>query len=30
VDRFLEREGEGVSNYLEHLQARSPFRREPG
>ncbi len=30
VDRFLEREGEGVANYLEHLQARSPFRREPG
>ena len=28
VDRFLEREGEGVTQYLEHLQARSPFRSQ--
>ena len=27
VERFLEREGEGIDNYLEHLQERSPFRR---
>ncbi|MDO8276938.1 MAG: GNAT family N-acetyltransferase [Burkholderiaceae bacterium] len=26
VERFLEREGEGIGNYLEHLQERSPFR----
>lgn len=26
VDRFLEREGVGVAQYLEHLQKRSPFR----
>ncbi len=30
VERFLEREGEGVERYLEHLEARSPFRREAG
>jgi len=28
VERFLEREGEGIQNYLEHLDERSPFRRE--
>jgi uncharacterized protein len=28
VERFLEREGEGVERYLEHLEARSPFRKE--
>ena len=27
VEDFLEREGAGVSNYLEHLQSRSPFRQ---
>ncbi|MGB3069108.1 MAG: GNAT family N-acetyltransferase [Ottowia sp.] len=27
VERFLEREGAGIENYLEHLEARSPFRR---
>ncbi len=27
VDRFLERETEGVERYLEHLEARSPFRQ---
>lgn len=27
VDRFLEREGAGVAQYLEHLQMRSPFRQ---
>nr|WP_028604571.1 GNAT family N-acetyltransferase [Ottowia thiooxydans] len=27
VERFLEREGEGVENYMENLQERSPFRR---
>ncbi|MEJ8821469.1 GNAT family N-acetyltransferase [Variovorax humicola] len=26
VERFLEREGEGIANYLEHLDERSPFR----
>ena len=29
VERFLEREGQGIDNYLEHLEARSPFRRSP-
>ena len=27
VERFLEREGQGIENYLEHLDERSPFRR---
>ncbi len=27
VERFLEREGHGVGEYLEHLQARSPLRK---
>ena len=27
VERFLEREGEGIANYLEHLEQRSPFRQ---
>ncbi|MDD2846484.1 MAG: GNAT family N-acetyltransferase [Rhodoferax sp.] len=27
VDRFLEREGAGVAQYLEHLHTRSPFRQ---
>jgi len=26
VERFLEREGAGIDNYMEHLEARSPFR----
>ena len=26
VDRFLEREGDGVAQYLDELQTRSPFR----
>ena len=26
VERFLAREGQGIDNYLEHLEARSPFR----
>ena len=26
VERFLEREGQGIENYLEQLEARSPFR----
>ncbi|WP_348683417.1 GNAT family N-acetyltransferase [Acidovorax soli] len=26
VERFLQREGAGVEDYLDHLQARSPFR----
>jgi predicted N-acyltransferase len=30
VERFLEREGEGVGRYMEHLERRSPFRREDG
>ena len=29
VERFLQREGAGVSDYLEHLHERSPFRRAP-
>ncbi len=28
VERFLVREGEGVQHYLEHLEERSPFRRD--
>ena len=27
VEKFLAREGHGIENYLEHLEARSPFRR---
>jgi predicted N-acyltransferase len=27
VERFLEREGQGIENYLDHLEERSPFRR---
>ena len=27
VERFLEREAEGVGRYLEHLEQRSPFRQ---
>lgn len=27
VEKFLEREGRGVENYLEHLEGRSPFRQ---
>ena len=26
VDRFLAREGQGISSYMEHLDERSPFR----
>ncbi|SFM44064.1 GNAT family N-acetyltransferase [Variovorax sp. OV329] len=29
VERFLEREGAGIDNYLGHLDERSPFRHEP-
>ncbi len=29
VERFLEREGQGIANYLEHLEQRTPFRRPP-
>jgi predicted N-acyltransferase len=29
VERFLQREGQGVEHYLEHLQTRSPFRANP-
>jgi predicted N-acyltransferase len=29
VQRFLEREGQGVDNYLEHLNERTPFKQEP-
>lgn len=28
VDRFLDREGQGIDRYLDHLQARSPLRRD--
>ncbi len=27
VERFLEREGQGIENYLEHLESRNPFRQ---
>jgi predicted N-acyltransferase len=27
VERFLEREGRGIDEYLEHLESRTPFRR---
>ena len=30
VERFLDKEGRGIENYLEHLDERSPFRRSPG
>ena len=30
VERFLEREGQGVDQYMEHLERRSPFRQENG
>ena len=30
VERFLEREGEGIANYMEHLDERSPFRHAGG
>ncbi|RZL67069.1 MAG: GNAT family N-acetyltransferase, partial [Variovorax sp.] len=26
VERFLAREGEGIENYMEHLDERSPFK----
>jgi predicted N-acyltransferase len=29
VERFLEREGEGIENYMQHLDERSPFK-SPG
>jgi predicted N-acyltransferase len=29
VEKFLEREGRGIENYLEHLEARTPFRQSP-
>ena len=28
VERFLEREGQGIDDYLEHLAERSPFRHD--
>ncbi|HEX9718725.1 MAG TPA: GNAT family N-acetyltransferase [Ramlibacter sp.] len=27
VDRFLQREGQGIGSYLEHLERRNPFRQ---
>ncbi|HUR90764.1 MAG TPA: GNAT family N-acetyltransferase [Ramlibacter sp.] len=30
VDKFLQREGRGIDNYMEHLEERSPFRQSPG
>lgn len=27
VERFLEREGQGIENYMEHLEQRNPFKR---
>jgi predicted N-acyltransferase len=30
VEKFLEREDQGIENYLEHLEARSPFRQANG
>ena len=29
VQRFLERDGQGIGDYLEHLDARSPLRKPP-
>jgi predicted N-acyltransferase len=29
VERFLQREGEGIGQYLEHLGQRSPLRNNP-
>ncbi len=29
VEKFLEREGRGIGNYVEHLEERSPFRQPP-
>jgi uncharacterized protein len=29
VEQFLLREGEGIGNYLEHLERRTPFRQVP-
>ncbi len=29
VERFLEREGEGIEHYMEDLAGRSPFKHEP-
>jgi uncharacterized protein len=28
VEKFLEREGRGIESYMEHLEARSPFRHD--
>ncbi len=28
IERFLDKEGKGIENYLEHLDERSPFKRE--
>jgi uncharacterized protein len=30
IERFLEREGQGIEHYLEHLEQRSPFRQAAG
>jgi uncharacterized protein len=30
VEQFLRREGQGIGNYLEHLETRSPFRQPQG
>ena len=30
VERFLQREGQGIGDYLEHLETRSPLRKPPG
>jgi uncharacterized protein len=30
VEQFLEREGRGIDQYLEHLERRSPFRNDNG
>jgi predicted N-acyltransferase len=29
VQRFLEREGDGIAQYLEHLEHRSPLKQSP-
>jgi hypothetical protein len=29
VEKFLQREGRGIENYVEHLEERSPFRHSP-
>ena len=29
IERFLEREGSGINNYMQELEQRSPFKANP-